>query len=110
MVIKMYEEYIINMRKVTFDIERHIRADRLSPFGNPYIMYHDAMRDIVCDNYHRYFHNRIRNDSTFKRLIGIVATHLKDGKKLACWCKPARCHCDTIIEYLIDNKMIKGVD
>jgi len=22
------------------------------------------------------------------------------GKKLGCWCKPLRCHCDVIVEYL----------
>ncbi len=78
------------------NIKKHESYDvyigRGSPFGNPY---KSGSRDENCDHYEIHFHNRIKNNSHFKRLVLEL-----DGKTLGCFCKPKRCHGDTIVKYL----------
>jgi hypothetical protein len=78
------------------NIKKHEPYDvyigRGSPFGNPY---KHGYRNENCDNYEIYFRSRIKNNSHFKSLV------LKlQGKTLGCFCKPKRCHGDTIVKYL----------
>ncbi|HEC65134.1 MAG TPA: DUF4326 domain-containing protein [bacterium] len=73
-----------------------IYIGRPSIFGNPY---RSGSRDENCDHYEEYFQSRIQNDSGFKRQV----LTLKD-KRLGCFCKPERCHGDTIVAYLEGEK------
>lgn len=101
-----YGQYIVNLRNVEFDKTLHIRADRLSMFGNPFVMKRETERDLVCDQYDVYFVDKINKNVGFKYAIQNVGDVMRNGKKLACWCYPKRCHCMTIVDYLITNGII----
>lgn len=58
---------------------------RGSPWGNPYVIGRDGWRDEVCDKFEK------------KRLPYLDLTKLV-GHDLVCYCKPARCHGDAILE------------
>jgi len=80
---------------------KHERADvncgRGSIYGNPYRIGIDGTRDEVCDKYKEYFYKKILNP-TFRNKVLLLKS-----KKLGCWCKPLRCHLETIKEYLDNN-------
>ena len=63
------------------------RIDRQTKWGNPYAIGRGGDRDEVCDRF------------ASERLHQIVRfiPELK-GKVLGCWCKPMRCHGDTIAD------------
>ena len=62
---------------------------RGSPFGNPFVIGKDGTRDDVCDKYEWML---AYNPS----LRDLVKAKLK-GKDLVCFCKPQRCHGDTLL-------------
>ena len=59
------------------------RVDRFSDWGNPFEMNKDGNRDTVCDSYEVYFDLK---KSLHDRIESL------QGKALACWCHPERCH------------------
>ena len=61
-------------------------------FGNPYNG--RSMRENI-DSFRIYFYGRINSVPEFKRRV----LELR-GKRLGCFCKPASCHGDVIVEYL----------
>jgi len=67
-----------------------VYVGRGSPFGNPYVIGRDGDRDEVCDKFDRL----LAND---KELVRMVQRELK-GKDLLCFCKPARCHADSLLK------------
>lgn len=69
-----------------------IYIGRPSIFGNPY---RSGSRDENCDHYEEYFQSRIQTDPSFKKQVLALK-----GKRLGCFCKPERCHGDTIVSYL----------
>jgi hypothetical protein len=60
---------------------------RGSPWGNPWVIGKDGDRDAVCDRFER------------DTLPGLDLEPLR-GKDLVCYCKPARCHGDSIMAAL----------
>lgn len=66
-----------------------IYIGRGSPFGNPFKIDATNTRDVVCDK----FENHLMNNPA---LIMKIKRELK-GKDLVCFCKPARCHGDTLL-------------
>jgi Domain of unknown function (DUF4326) len=60
---------------------------RGSPWGNPFVIGRDGTRDEVCDLYER------------EVLPYLDLRHLR-GRDLVCFCKPARCHGDSILKKL----------
>lgn len=67
---------------------------RGSPYGNPFVIGKDGSRDDVCDK----FEAQVLPYLDLTPLI---------GKDLVCFCKPQRCHGDSIvkaIEKLLENK------
>ena len=62
---------------------------RGSPFGNPFIIGTHGDRDDVCNK----FEEMIMSDP---QLILKVKKELA-GKDLVCFCKPQRCHGDTLL-------------
>lgn len=89
---------VVNLRKESYSVY----IGRGSIFGNPYShlaqglhKFQVATRDEACDKYQEYFDKRIAEDEEFRKEV------LKlNGETLGCFCKPARCHGDTIIKYL----------
>lgn len=61
---------------------------RGSPWGNPFVIGRDGTRDEVCDKFEQ--HTLPKMD-----LSPLI------GKDLVCYCKPARCHGDAILNALI---------
>ena len=60
---------------------------RGSPWGNPFHIGRDGNRDEVCDRFER----EILPTLDLRPLI---------GKKMVCYCKPRRCHGDSILKEL----------
>lgn len=63
---------------------------RPSPYGNPFSLGKDGSRDEVYDKFEQYIKSK-------PEFIKLVKENLK-GKDLVCFCKPERCHGDTLIE------------
>lgn len=61
-----------------------VHIGRGSPYGNPYVIGKDGNRDQVIDLF-------VKNV-----LPTLDVTKLK-GKHLVCFCKPAKCHGDSIL-------------
>jgi len=88
---------LINMR---VSKEFDVRIDRRSCvdgicLGNPFFMENEAERDAVCEEFAKFFSDRIERDPKYR-----AATLSLKGKVLGCWCFPKRCHGDTIIAWL----------
>ena len=62
---------------------------RGSPYGNPFIMDKHGDRDAVCNKFEDWLMNN-------PQLLSLVKQELK-GKDLVCFCKPKRCHGDTLL-------------
>ena len=65
-----------------------VPIDRGSPWGNPFVLDEDGDRDTVCNSYGVYIDLKY---SLVKRVNEL------QGKVLACWCYPKRCHGDELI-------------
>ena len=81
---------VVNMRYQKADVN----CGRGSLFGNPYQIGRDGTRDDVCDKFAELFRKKL-NDPKFRAKVLALK-----NKRLGCWCKPLRCHVDTIKEYL----------
>lgn len=72
-------------------MEKYVRCDRFSEWGNPFVMGEDGTREDVIFYFGKYmkmkkgWHNRIEKE-------------LK-GKVLGCHCYPERCHCDWLVDF-----------
>ena len=66
-----------------------IYIGRGSAYGNPFVIGKDGDRDDVCDKYEDYLYSN-------PELLLKVKQELK-GKHLVCFCKPSRCHGDTLL-------------
>ena len=73
-----------------------IRMDRLTPFGNPFMINLCNSRDNVCDKFDEYLEE---NPDLMKRFNTIVRT-LSNRKEinLGCWCAPERCHVQSYVD------------
>lgn len=82
---------VVNKRRDAFDVY----IGRGSPFGNPYQIGPDGDRDEVIRKFAYDFHTHLVKDPAFQaKLAGLR------GKRLGCFCAPARCHGDVIAAYL----------
>ena len=81
---------VVNKRKEQDDVY----IGRGSMFGNPYPITTERDRETVIELYRQWFYNQLK-DPNFKAEV----EKLRD-KKLGCYCKPAACHGDIIVEYL----------
>ncbi len=63
---------------------------RGSPWGNPFVIGRDGTRDDVCDRFSR-------------EILPTLDLAPLRGKHLVCWCKPARCHGDALLDALIQE-------
>ena len=79
-----------------------VYVGRPSVLGNPYKVGVHGNGDTVCDQYFSYFHEQVRIPISPIRVEIIRLYHLAKTNDitLMCWCKPNRCHCDTIKEFL----------
>lgn len=93
---------IKNLKKEKPENQWDIVISRPSPLGNPFFLKKDLDRNMVCDKYELWFHENI--DSLKKYLDQLNTKHKEYGiLNLFCWCKPKRCHGETIKKYLEEN-------
>ncbi|MFN8129412.1 MAG: DUF4326 domain-containing protein [Candidatus Nanopelagicales bacterium] len=71
-----------------------VRIDRLSKWGNPYVVGIDGDRATVIKAYRRWILDR----PDLLEALGEL-----EGKRLACWCAPRACHGDVLVE-LLENR------
>ena len=83
---------VINRKyKIPFDVY----IGRPSIFGNQFHIGKDGDRDEVIRKYRKLFHWKLKADAKFKAKVDALK-----GRTLGCWCSPAKCHGDVIVEYL----------
>jgi hypothetical protein len=77
---------------------------RGSPVGNPYVMKNNSLkeRNKACEYFEIIFEQKRMTEPKFARYLGLMKQELVEGRvvKLACWCAPLRCHCETIKNWL----------
>lgn len=61
--------------------------------GNPFV------GPNAIERFRKAFLDRVAADSEFREEVLGLADH-----KLACWCKPAPCHVDVIVEWIEANR------
>lgn len=80
-----------------------IYIGRGSPLGNPHPMSDESDRDTVCELYEQHIAERIalKDRRITIELRRIYIMHKQYGSvNLVCFCKPKRCHGDSIKELL----------
>lgn len=75
----------------------YIYCGRPSPYGNPYYMANEAMRQKVIAD----FEKKILPNLDITKLIELSK---KGDLFLGCFCAPKACHCDKIKEKIENNK------
>ena len=102
----MFNYEITVVRFHNNDTDNTAYIGRGSPFGNPYPSTPTQSRDNVCDQYEIYFNNQLTNNPDFfTSLQDLHNQGKRDGYlRLGCFCKPYRCHGDTIKKFLDDNR------
>ena len=73
-----------------------VRIDRKSNLGNPFVLGKDGDRDAVCDSYNGHIDS---DEKLLKEARGLA------GKVLLCWCYPKRCHGETILAILEQDRL-----
>jgi hypothetical protein len=79
---------VLNLR--TRSVSMGTRVDRQTKWGNPFIIGKDGTREDVIAKHKRWLNEQIK-------LGRLDPTELR-GQDLLCWCAPAPCHADTLIE------------
>lgn len=74
--------------------DRLVKIDRTSDWGNPFVIPGDGDRDTVCEHFAVYL---TMKPSLLKKIPEL------QGKVLACWCYPQRCHGDHLAELVADT-------
>jgi len=119
---------VVNMLHIRdFGKPGDFRCDRETKWGNPFIMYEQHMRNRVCDLYEDYLDaiTEPGNETMVRSMLkmgGLTPVQvdlwmnktggyldineLKGAKRLFCWCKPARCHCDYLKKKLEQQEIL----
>ena len=84
------EEKDKNLIEWATRLDKVVRIDRGTIYGNPFTMPGDGDRDAVCDAYEKHY---IQNKPSILKTLDSLR-----GKVLICHCYPERCHGLTILE------------
>jgi Domain of unknown function (DUF4326)/SprT-like family len=79
------------------------RIDNRTKWGNPHKTPRDGDRDEVVDFY------ETRHLPDHPELLEAIERGELDGKVLACWCAPKRCHGD-VLRALVDKRRMSNLD
>jgi len=78
-------------------------GENLSVLGNPYLLTTEDKRDLVCDLYEEDFDKLRETKPGFQEALDKIIEDVEIQKvTLGCFCKPKRCHCDTIHKYVVN--------
>lgn len=84
-------------------VNDYFPAHRPFPLGNPFPMEDEKDRDRVCDEYEKYFQERLlaQDPVILNELCRAIRMTIERGYiNLGCYCAPRRCHTWTIKNYL----------
>lgn len=84
----MSETRVVNRRREAFDVD----IGRPGKWGNPFVVGKDGTRREVIQKYRRW----IVHEGSY--LLKDVQELI--GKRLGCYCKPAPCHGDVLVELI----------
>lgn len=84
------EELDKNLIEWARRLDKVVRIDRGTIYGNPFTMPGDGDRDAVCDAYEKHY---IKNKPSILKTLPAL-----NGMVLVCHCYPERCHGLTILE------------
>lgn len=75
--------------------------------GNPFPMRNELERDAVCNDYEKWFQDKImdQDPKVLGELRRLYRLALERPVVLVCYCHPRRCHAHTIANYL--NKFLE---
>jgi len=91
---------ILNKRTASKGLLKNaIYVGRPGTFGNPFQIGRDGGREEVVRLYRKWFAKKVAEDARFRGAVEALR-----GKDLSCWCAPARCHAEVILEYLSGGK------
>lgn len=96
--MKKGEIEIVNKRWGGCSGKGFVYIGRGSEFGNPFRIGEDGNREEVIEKYREWFLKRVTEDPAFRRKVWEL-----EGKKLVCFCAPARCHGE-ILKWWIENE------
>lgn len=86
---------LVNLRKYRGRLADVQRIDRMTKWGNPYLIdppYRHRDREHALFLYRQWLKGRLEIEPDFLEPLR--------GKTLACWCTPLPCHGDIILEML----------
>ena len=87
---------VVNLRREPYDVYiGRAGKGRDGYFGNPFRLGSQTSRESVMADFRLYFFGRLLDDPEFRARVGALK-----GKVLGCFCKPAACHGDVIVEWL----------
>lgn len=109
--------FVGNLRKGAINPSgKRFRVDRSSPLGNPFWMQSEFHRDSVCDQYDKWFLDKVvyaspwnkeaseLDKKAFEYLLLILDAARSGDVVLMCWCSPnKRCHAETIAKWVTEK-------
>lgn len=81
---------VVHLRREPYDV----RIDRVTPWGNPFVIGRDGDRDAVISEYLEWVLTSEDGAAPWIR----EHVHELRGKTLGCWCAPQACHGDILLE------------
>lgn len=101
--IKAGEQYTVYCGR---DYGRHKSVG----LGNPFVVGKHGTRDECCrlftellfgytDEVYKLLNESLEQTNARSQALQDAVLNLPSDAVLGCWCKPARCHCDSIVEY-----------
>lgn len=91
---------VLNKYKVGGIPDGAVYIGRGSPYGNPFVIGKHGTRTEVIQKFRDHLFSVLHDEEVQKELLQL------DGKDLVCFCKPAPCHGDVLIEAI---RHIKGL-
>jgi hypothetical protein len=79
---------VVNKYKDEYDVY----IGRGSKWGNPFVIGKDGSREEVIEKYEKMLSINVE-------LLSVLLCEL-EGMRLGCFCKPAACHGDVLVEYV----------
>lgn len=74
---------------------------RGSKWGNPYVIGKHGTREEVIEKYKRDLEDSMKNPRFVDQLLEL------EGRELVCFCKPAPCHGDVLVDKVYEARSIK---
>jgi hypothetical protein len=87
---------VLNAKVVGKSVEGAVYVGRPTKWGNPFSIGLHGSRDEVIEQFSRYLLNRP---------LLIASLGELRGKDLICWCAPAPCHADLLLELANDESL-----